>query len=162
MNAPQQLQIDPSSQRFHLYLQNPEEHAVSKGEDQLPVTQSGPVTIHLNGEEELPKEASQWRTDHRVDIHFPTYQDGRGYSLAQRLREIEHFQGEICASGDIRPDQLHYLLRSGFNAVVVSDPDQVEQFEIELKRFGVFYIGVEGMKWAPELVVVDADRSRVE
>ncbi|MEE2787900.1 MAG: DUF934 domain-containing protein [Myxococcota bacterium] len=51
-----------------------------------------------------------------INIEFPKFTDGRGYSLARLLRTRYGFLGELRASGDILRDQLLYLTRCGFDA----------------------------------------------
>lgn len=50
-----------------------------------------------------------------VEVNFPVYGDGRGYSAARILRE-EGFTGEIRAVGDVLVDQLNNMRRCGFDA----------------------------------------------
>ena len=53
----------------------------------------------------------------RIEVHFPTVADGRGYSLARLLRERLGFRGELRAVGDVQRDHLFNLARCGFDAV---------------------------------------------
>ncbi|WP_379549378.1 DUF934 domain-containing protein [Qipengyuania sp. DGS5-3] len=55
-----------------------------------------------------------------VEVNFPAFGDGRGYSSARVLREAG-FTGEIRAVGDVLVDQLAYMRRCGFDAF---EPDQ--------------------------------------
>jgi uncharacterized protein (DUF934 family) len=73
-----------------------------------------------------------------VDIRFPVFGDGRGFSLAVRLRKDYGFKGEIRASGHVLPDQALFLLRAGFDSVDAPE-ERREAFEAALKRFGAFY-----------------------
>ncbi len=73
-----------------------------------------------------------------VVIEFPAFGDGRGFSLAVRLRKDLGFKGEIRATGPVIPDQAQFLLRSGFDTVEVAD-DRAEAFAKALKRFDHFY-----------------------
>ena len=50
-----------------------------------------------------------------IEIDFPAFGDGRGYSSAQILRE-EGYEGELRASGDVLVDQLPYMKRCGFDS----------------------------------------------
>lgn len=50
-----------------------------------------------------------------VEVNFPAFGDGRGYSSARILREAG-FTGEIRAVGDVLLDQLAYMRRCGFDA----------------------------------------------
>ena len=52
----------------------------------------------------------------QVQIWFPSFTDGRGYSSARLLRDRYGYQGELRAVGDVGYDQLHPLQRCGFNA----------------------------------------------
>lgn len=51
-----------------------------------------------------------------IAIDFPVFTDGRGYSLAYRLRARLGYRGELRAIGDVLRDQLFYLQRVGFDA----------------------------------------------
>ncbi|RJL16549.1 DUF934 domain-containing protein [Paracoccus siganidrum] len=56
-----------------------------------------------------------------VAIDFPGFGDGRGFSLARRLRELG-FQGRLRASGRLIADQYAMARRVGFDEVAVA-PD---------------------------------------
>lgn len=57
-------------------------------------------------------------SDHAaIDIRFSSFKDGRGFSLATTLRQ-HGFAGELRAVGDILPDQIDALQRTGFDAVL--------------------------------------------
>ncbi|MGE0045167.1 MAG: DUF934 domain-containing protein [Hyphomonadaceae bacterium] len=58
-----------------------------------------------------------------VAISFPAFRDGRGYSTARLARERYGFTGELRAVGDVREDQLFYMLRCGFDAFEVQTAD---------------------------------------
>ena len=49
-----------------------------------------------------------------VEVNFPAYGDGRGYSAARILRE-NGYQGELRAVGDVLVDQLNAMRRCGFD-----------------------------------------------
>jgi len=73
-----------------------------------------------------------------VVIAFPAFGDGRGFSLAVRLRKDLGFTGEIRATGPVIPDQAIHLMRSGFDTVEVDDRREAA-FKAALKRYSVFY-----------------------
>ena len=50
-----------------------------------------------------------------VEINFPGFGDGRGYSAARILRE-HGYTGELRAVGDVLVDQLAAMRRCGFDA----------------------------------------------
>ncbi len=53
-----------------------------------------------------------------IRITFPGFADGRGFSLARRLRALG-FQGRLRASGPLLADQYAMLRRSGFDEVQI-------------------------------------------
>ena len=50
-----------------------------------------------------------------VEVNFPAFGDGRGYSSARILREAG-YEGELRAVGDVLVDQVAYMRRCGFDA----------------------------------------------
>ena len=55
-----------------------------------------------------------------IDIAFPAFTDGRGFSLARLLRR-EGFSGELRASGRLTPDQYLHAIGCGFDAIEIPD-----------------------------------------
>ncbi len=64
-----------------------------------------------------------------VAIQFPKFTDGRGYSLAQEIRDRYNFVGELRATGDVLFDQLQFMARCGFDAFEISDPATIRRLE---------------------------------
>src|SRR5262245_55038679 len=52
----------------------------------------------------------------RVEVNFPKFGDGRGYSIARLLRERYGYQGELRAVGEITRDHLFFMESIGFDA----------------------------------------------
>ncbi|MEC3949873.1 DUF934 domain-containing protein [Sphingobium sp. HWE2-09] len=50
-----------------------------------------------------------------VEVNFPAYGDGRGYSAARILRE-SGYRGELRAVGDVLVDQIVAMRRCGFDS----------------------------------------------
>ena len=50
-----------------------------------------------------------------VEVNFPSFGDGRGYSSARILREAG-YTGELRAVGDVLVDQLGHMRRCGFDS----------------------------------------------
>ena len=63
-----------------------------------------------------------------VEVAFPAYTDGRGYSSARILRE-EGYTGELRAVGDVLLDQLSHMKRCGFDAFAPAAPIAAEAAE---------------------------------
>jgi len=74
-----------------------------------------------------------------IAINFPTFVDGRGYSLAKTLREKHHYTQEIRAIGEVLPDQALYLTRVGFDALEFSTKETSLLALEKLNEFSVFY-----------------------
>ena len=74
----------------------------------------------------------------RVDIAFPAFTDGRGYSAARILREAG-FAGELRAVGDVLVDQLAYMRRCGFDAFAPDEPIDIADAEAAFARFPEVY-----------------------
>ena len=73
-----------------------------------------------------------------IEITFPAFGDGRGYSSARLLRE-HGFAGEIRASGDVLVDQLAYMRRCGFDAFAPEAPLDPEATQEALDRWDHVY-----------------------
>ena len=52
----------------------------------------------------------------RVEVHFPKFGDGRGFSIARLLRERYGYKGELRAVGHITRDLLFFMESIGFDA----------------------------------------------
>jgi uncharacterized protein (DUF934 family) len=56
-----------------------------------------------------------------VEINFPKFRDGRGYSSARILREAG-YTGEMRAAGDVLVDQVPFMKRCGFDSFAPDVP----------------------------------------
>ncbi len=63
----------------------------------------------------------------RVEVNFPRFTDGRGYSTARLLRERYGYRGELRAVGDVQRDQILYLQRCGFDAFLLRDDQDADE-----------------------------------
>ena len=75
----------------------------------------------------------------RVEVNFPSFTDGRGYSIARLLRERYAYQGELRAVGDVQRDHLFYLSRCGFDAFLLRDGQDAEESLSALHDFSEAY-----------------------
>lgn len=63
----------------------------------------------------------------RIEINFPKFGDGRGYSTARLLRERYGYKGELRAVGEVVRDHLYNMESVGFDAFLLRDgEDPVE------------------------------------
>jgi uncharacterized protein (DUF934 family) len=56
-----------------------------------------------------------------VEVTFPKFRDGRGYSSARILREAG-YTGEMRAAGDVLADQVPFMKRCGFDSFAADAP----------------------------------------
>lgn len=73
-----------------------------------------------------------------VEVAFPAFGDGRGYSAARILREAG-YAGELRAAGDIGVDQLIAYTRCGFDSFAPDKPLDPALVETTLNRFADVY-----------------------
>ncbi|MCF8707752.1 DUF934 domain-containing protein [Rhizorhapis sp. SPR117] len=73
-----------------------------------------------------------------VEVNFPVFGDGRGYSAARILREAG-YEGELRAVGDVLVDQLPHMRRCGFDSFVPDVPFDAEVVKAALERYEHVY-----------------------
>lgn len=74
-----------------------------------------------------------------IAVDFHKFNDGRGYTLAYRLRKQYGYRGELRAMGDILQDQLFYLDRVGFDSYVVREDKDPQDVLAGFDTFSVRY-----------------------
>lgn len=132
-------------------------HYVPDGE---PIPNQGAVIVHLgcwqaHGEELLARDAPagvRLRSDESpeliaddlgglavVALEFPAFRDGRAYSYARILRERYGYRGEIRAVGEVLLEQLHFMLRTGFDAFEIQGENPQAQYRTAMDDFTVWY-----------------------
>ncbi|MEO0607739.1 MAG: DUF934 domain-containing protein [Pseudomonadota bacterium] len=73
-----------------------------------------------------------------IEIDFPKYTDGRGFSQAQLLRRRLGYGGELRAVGHVLRDQILYMNRSGFDAYQTTRADLPNVVQA-LEEYSAFY-----------------------
>jgi uncharacterized protein (DUF934 family) len=73
-----------------------------------------------------------------VEVSFPTFRDGRGYSAARVLRE-GGYTGELRAAGDVLVDQIPFMRRCGFDSFAPEAPVDPETLQRSLDRYEHHY-----------------------
>jgi uncharacterized protein (DUF934 family) len=74
-----------------------------------------------------------------IELEFPKFRDGRGYSWARQLRQRQNFAGEIRAVGDVLRDQWLFMSRCGVDAFEVRPGTRIEDFRAAMSEQTVFY-----------------------
>lgn len=95
-----------------------------KERDQL--CRNSQLGVWMNGDEEPELLAEDAPRLPLIGIRFPTFNDGRGLSLAVLLRTRYGFKGDLRAIGDVQQDQLNYMLRCGFTSFAVREDRDIE------------------------------------
>ena len=75
-----------------------------------------------------------------IEVAFPKFRDGRGYSSARILREAG-YTGELRAQGDVLVDQIAYLKRCGFDSFAPEKSLNPADVEAALTRWPEHYQG---------------------
>ena len=73
-----------------------------------------------------------------IEIAFPTFRDGRGYSSARVLREAG-YTGELRAEGDVLVDQIAFMRRCGFDSFAPAKPLNEAAVTAALARYDYVY-----------------------
>lgn len=73
-----------------------------------------------------------------IEIGFPSFRDGRGYSAARILRE-GGYTGELRAAGDVLVDQLAFLRRCGFDSFAPEAEIDADAARRALDRYSHHY-----------------------
>ncbi|MDF1830842.1 MAG: DUF934 domain-containing protein [Porticoccaceae bacterium] len=100
------------------------------------------IGVWLDSDQEPEEIAGDIEDLQYLAVNFPTFTDGRGFSIARLIRDRYQFTGELRAIGEIVRDQLFYLSRCGFDAFCLA-PLELDQetrsFEDYLSPFSVTY-----------------------
>jgi uncharacterized protein (DUF934 family) len=98
-----------------------------------------PLGVRLKSDESPEAVADDLGRLALVALEFPKFRDGRAYSYARILRERYGFRGEVRAVGDVLMEQLHFMLRTGFNAFELEGADPLGQYRTAKAEFSVWY-----------------------
>ncbi len=73
-----------------------------------------------------------------VEVAFPSFRDGRGYSAARILREAG-YAGELRAQGDVLVDQIPPMRRCGFDSFAPEGPIDTATLDAAMTRYDAVY-----------------------
>ena len=73
-----------------------------------------------------------------IEVSFPSFRDGRGYSAARILRE-GGYAGELRAAGDVLVDQMPFMRRCGFDSFAPEAPVDPVVLQRSLDRYADHY-----------------------
>ncbi|MCI4661117.1 MAG: DUF934 domain-containing protein [Neomegalonema sp.] len=95
-----------------------EEHRYLSPED-LSRTNESYLAVHLSNDSDPSALAPEFDRIALIAIDFPSFADGRGFSLAKRLRDLG-YEGHLRAKGPLIVDQLVMARRVGFDDIEIS------------------------------------------
>ena len=114
------------------------------------------IAVWLSPNDDLiavAKHFTQWPL---LAIDFPKFTDGRGYSIAWRIRNHYNYTGELRAIGNVLVDQLFFMLRVGFDTLALDPRVSATTAERHLAPFPDTY---QGSTDNPEPLFRRVDRS---
>jgi len=97
-----------------------------------------PVGVRLSPEDDPSEIAPYLDKITLIEVDFPKYTDGRGYSQAQLLRRRYGYTGELRAVGHVLRDQILYMHRSGFDAYETTRANLSSVLDA-LEEYSAFY-----------------------
>lgn len=87
--------------------------------DQLAANTAGPVvTVDLASDADPSHLAERLDDIDMIRVDFPSFADGRGFTIARRLR-LTGYNGRLRAKGHVIADQYAMARRSGFDEVEI-------------------------------------------
>lgn len=97
-----------------------------------------------------------------IEIDFPGFADGRGFSIARQLRRMG-FQGTLIASGALIPDQYAYAIQCGFDSVLIDDDvysrQHIDEWREALDTFKLSYQRGYTVANGPSLNIFEARKA---
>ncbi len=97
--------------------------------------------MKISGDNDLEELAPDLDKLALVAIDFPSFADGRGFSLARLLKQRYDFQGEIRAVGEVTWDRLRYMQRCGFDTFDIAE----DRYDDDIFRaFGEIEVRLQG------------------
>jgi len=103
------------------------------------VARKAPLGIKLRSDQMPDAIASDVEHFDVIALEFPKFRDGRAYSYARMLRERYGYENELRAVGEVLLEQLHFMLRCGFDAFVITDPDPLAAYRAASGDYTVWY-----------------------
>ena len=107
------------------------------------VTESAPSpdakVIRLEPTDDPAAVADQLAGATRVEVNFPKFGDGRGFSIGRLLRERYGYKGELRAVGHITRDHLFFMESIGFDAFELREGEDPQEALAAFDDFGESY-----------------------
>ena len=102
--------------------------------------QSNSAAVRLEPEDDARRLIGDLDRLTLIEIAFPKFRDGRGYSSARILREAG-YTGELRAAGDVLIDQIAFMRRCGFDSFVPDAALELTAVKVALSAYDLAYQG---------------------
>jgi uncharacterized protein (DUF934 family) len=102
------------------------------------VDQSNAVSVRIEAGDDVALLIPHLDRVRLVEIDFPRFRDGRGFSTARILREAG-YTGEIKAVGDVLVDLVFFMRRCGFDSFAPNVPIEPEVMAAAMSRYQNVY-----------------------
>lgn len=132
MGDTQNLGTSPDEVQFRFRDDEPVDHAAVTVDSVLDQTNAAAVRIEPGDDARLLLPFLDRLA--LVEVNFPSFGDGRGYSAARILREAG-YTGELRAVGAVLIDQLSHMRRCGFDSFA---PDKRLDEEDAMRAFATW------------------------
>ncbi|MBB4284806.1 DUF934 domain-containing protein [Roseospira goensis] len=87
-----------------------------------------------------------------IVLAFPAFKDGRAYTQARQIRETHGYRGRLRATGEVLRDQLLFMVRCGFDQVVLDSADPEGDWQTAVTEIaGVYQPTGDGRPTIPAL-----------
>ena len=110
-----------------------------KAEREELIARDGELGLRISPEDRIEYFADDLHHFQLIGLEFPTFTDGRLFSVATILRRHYGYQGEIRALGEFIRDQIFFLSRVGVNSFEVKDTSDLDGALSALRDFSVRY-----------------------
>ena len=100
--------------------------------------QTHAVSVRIEAGDDVRRLAPSLDRVRLVEVDFPKFRDGRGFSTARILREMG-YTGEIKATGDVLVDLVFFMRRCGFDSFAPDVPFNDADVQAALTRYPYVY-----------------------
>ena len=100
--------------------------------------QSNAVSVRVEAGDDVRRLAPHLDRIRLIEVDFPKFRDGRGFSSARVLREMG-YTGEIKATGDVLVDLVYFMRRCGFDSFAPDVPFNDADVQAALTRYPHVY-----------------------
>jgi uncharacterized protein (DUF934 family) len=97
------------------------------------------VSVRIEGGEDVTVLFPHLSRVRLIEVDFPKFRDGRGFSTARMLREAG-YTGEIKATGDVLVDLIFFMRRCGFDSFAPDKPFDPADAQAALTRWEHVYV----------------------